>query len=66
MSHYEHRVELSLDVAGGEFFWGLETDWISRRETAVEIAEELEERGISAEIKSREVQTSADFSEVPE
>ncbi len=66
MSHYEYRVDFTLDVNDGEFFWGIDTEWMSNRETAIAIAEELEQRGISAEIKSREVNTTVDYSEVPE
>lgn len=70
MTHYEHRVRATFKVnegeQPGEYVPEVSTDWDSRREYAVEVAEDLRERGFNVQIDSRAYESTVDFEEVPE
>ena len=69
MTHYEYKVRATFPVnegeQPGEFYPEVSTDWDDRRETAVEVAEELRDRGFSVQIDSRPYESTVEFEEVP-
>ncbi len=70
MTHYEHRVVATFAVnegeQPGEYYAEAKTDWDPRRDSTIETAEELEDRGLNVQIESRPYEQNVDFEEVPE
>lgn len=70
MTHYEHQVRATFPVnegeQPGEYYPEVTTEWDPRRDYAIEVAEELCDRGFNVQINSRPYESTADFEEVPE